>query len=180
MDAPAGVTNPRTRALWWTAAALTTVSALFLVTGLVAPGFLRGDTESSAVRDESGAATSASPQAELPWARRNPPPRRLTPDGAVRRMVTIYIDRLNSGRSADAVDMLCADKRRPIRGAVVWTATHRARLRVTTSLAHAARPGYATVRFAGAIDGQRRRGAIGIDAGPKGQPRCVSTFYSVG
>lgn len=180
MSGLAGATTARTRALWWTAAAVTIASALFLVTGLVVPGFMLDQSESSTIDDDSGAAAGSSRETELPWAQRHPPPQRMTPDAAVRWMVTTYVGRLNSGRAADAVDMLCPDKRRLIRGSVVWTATHRARLRVTTPLAHAARPRYVTVRFAGDIQGRHRRGVIGLDADPRGRPHCVSTFYSVG
>jgi hypothetical protein len=179
MSGQQGATAPKNRALWWTASAVTMLSALFLLTGLLVPGFMLDESESSPMSDDSGT-PSAAPTSELPWADLNPAPQRLTPDAAVRRMVTLFVGGLNDGRAADAVAMLCPDKRRLIRGSVVWTATHDAQLRATTPLQQAARPGYITIRFAGAIQRHQRRGVIGLDADQTGRPRCVSTFYSVG
>jgi hypothetical protein len=177
MSGQEAAATPKTRALWWAASAVTVVSALFLVTGLLVPGFMLDESESSPVSEDP---SEAAPTSEPPWAVLHPAPRRLTPDGAVRRIVTLFVGGLNAGRATDAVEMLCPDKRRLIRGSVVWTATNEAQLRATTPLARAARPGYVTIRFAGEIQGRQRRGVIGLDADPAGRPRCVSTFYSVG
>lgn len=171
-----GAPTHRRRALWWIASAVTIGSALFLVTGLLVPGFMLDEGESSPAPDEAGPGRSS----EEPWAERQPSLRDLTPDEAVRRLVTTFVDRLNTGRAADAVEMVCPDKRRLIRGSVQWTATHQAQLSVTTPLTDVARPGYATVRFGGAIQGRQRRGTIGLDADAHGRPSCVSAFFSVG
>jgi hypothetical protein len=174
MSGQEGAPTHRTQALWWTAGAVTVVSALFLVTGLAVPGFLRDENESSASPGESTAGAS-----ELPWAQQHPSLSELTPDEAVHELVATFVDRLNAGEAAGAVEMLCPGRRRLIRGSVVWTATHQAELRVPT-LSEAARPGYVTVRFDGVIQGRERRGTIGLDADPQGRPSCVSTFFSVG
>jgi hypothetical protein len=160
------------------AAGVIVVASVLLVTGLVVPGFMHDPNESSALPDAP--AGSASPGTQLPWALLHPSPRKLTPDAALARLATGFVDRLNGRRPADAVEMLCPDKRRLIRGAVVWTAMHRPRLHITTPFKNAARPGYVTVKFDGAIGGHQRRGTIGIDADRVGRPHCVSAFYSVG
>jgi hypothetical protein len=167
--------------LWFATGIVAVVSALLLVTGLLVPGFLLDENESSAQPPEaSDSETQRDPADERPWAVLHPGPRRLTPDAAVARVATHFVGELNTGRAAGAVEMLCPDTRRLIRDPVVWTATNMARLRITTPLKHVARPGYVTIHFVGVIQGRQRRGTIGIDADVKGQPRCVSAFYSVG
>lgn len=99
---------------------------------------------------------------------------------AVARLATGFVDRLNGRRAADAVEMICPDKRRLIRGAVVWTAIHRPHLRITTRFENAVRPGYVTIAFDGTVGGHKRRGTFGLDADRTGRPVCVSAFYSVG
>jgi hypothetical protein len=158
-------------------ASVIVVASLLLVTGLAVPGFMNEPNQSSALPDTSA---NSAPDEELPWALLHPSPRKLPPDAAVARLATGFVDRLNGGRAADAVEMLCPDKRRLIRGAVVWTATHRPHLRITTPFENAARPVYVTVRFGGTIGEHQRRGIIGLDADRTGRPSCVSAFYSVG
>jgi hypothetical protein len=168
--------------LWFATGIVSVVSALLLVTGLLVPGFLIDENESSAQPPEASDSETqgGDPADERPWAVLHPGPQPLTPDAAVARVATRFVGQLNAGRAAGAVEMLCPDTRRLIRGPVVWTATHMARLRITTPLKHVARPGYVTIHFVGVIQGRQRRGTIGIDADAKGQPRCVSAFYSVG
>jgi hypothetical protein len=168
---------PGRRTLLSLAAGVIVVASLLLVTGLAVPGFMNDPSESSALPD---APAAASPGTERPWAQLHPSPRKLTPDAALARLAGGFVDRLNGGRAADAVEMLCPDKRRLIRGAVVWTATHRPHLRITTPFKNAARPGYVTVKFVGVIGGHQRRGTIGIDADRAGRSTCVSAFFSVG
>lgn len=166
--------------VWFASGIVALVAVLLLVTGLLVPGFLLDESESSALLDRPTSEPADGQPDELPWAQQHPSPRKLTPDAAVGRLVARFVTQLNAGRAADAVEMLCPDKRRPIHGAVVWTARHEARLRVTTPTKNASRPGYTTIHFAGVIQGHQRRGTIGIDADAKGRPRCVSAFYSVG
>jgi hypothetical protein len=167
--------------LWFATGIVAVVSALLLVTGLLVPGFLIDENESSAQPPEaSDSEPQSDPADERPWTVLHPGPQPLTPDGAVARVATRFVGQLNAGRAAGAVEMLCPDTRRLIRGPVVWTATHMARLRISTPLKHVARPSYVTIHFVGVIQGRQRRGTIGIEADAKGQPRCVSAFYSVG
>lgn len=169
----------RARHLWWiSGGAICVIAVTLLVTGLVVPGFLIERSKSSALPDSSGAAAPADSH-ERPWAIRHLNPR-LAPDAAVDLLSRQFVSRLNTGHVAAAIDMLCPMKRDVIRDAVIWTARHRADLQIVTPMDHAAAPGYIIVRFVGAIEGKPRRGTFGIDAGPKGEPLCVSTFYSVG
>ena len=154
------------------------IAVTLLVTGLVVPGFLIERSKSSALPDSSNPAPPAESH-EAPWAHRHLNPR-LAPDAAIDLMSRQFMSRLNTGQVGAAVDMLCPLKRDVIRDAVVWTARHRADLQIVTPMDHAARPFYAIIRFVGAIEGRPRRGTFGIDAGRKGEPLCVSTFYSVG
>jgi hypothetical protein len=166
--------------VWLATGIVAIVVTLLLITGLLVPGFLLDEGESSALPEASGPAAQSQPSEELPWAALHPSPRRLTPDAAVARLATIFVGQLNAGRATEAVEMLCPDKRRLIRTPVVWTATNRPMLRITTPLKDVARPGYVTIHFVGVIQGQQRRGTLGIDTDPKGIARCVSAFYSVG
>lgn len=154
------------------------IAVTLLVTGLVVPGFLIERSKSSAL-PESPNAAPLSKSHEPPWALRHLNPR-LGPDAAVDVMSRQFVSRLNTGQVAGAVGMLCPLKRDVIGDAVIWTARHRADLQIVTPMDYAAEPGFAVIRFAGAIEGRPRRGTFGIDAGPKGEPLCVSTFYSVG
>ncbi|HYJ66587.1 MAG TPA: hypothetical protein VEX15_02875 [Nocardioidaceae bacterium] len=172
-----GPQERRRRLLSLTAGAIVVVS-LLLVTGLAMPGFMDDSGRGSPLPETPTG--SVSPGSEQPWAQLHPSPRKLTPDAALARLATGFVGRLNGHRAADAVEMLCPDKRRLIRGAVVWTATHRPHLRITTPFKNAARPGYVTVKFVGAIGGHQRRGTIGVNADRAGRPNCVSAFYSVG
>ena len=165
---------------WWISLGVTCVlSVALLVTGLIAPGFLLDRGESSALADPPDAAAPVDQPAELPWALVHLDQRSLTPDAATAVVARQFMTRLNTGHVVGAVEMLCPTKRQPIQAAVVWTARQPSDLRIVTSLRHAARPGYITIRFAGTIDRRPHKGAFGIDANPGGQPRCVSTFYSV-
>ena len=156
------------------------VIVALLVAGLIVPGFLLDRSESSALPTAPDPETPTQATRELPWGRAHLDRQNLTPDAAVGALARQFVTRLNTGHVAGAVQMVCPLQRPPIRGAVVWTARHRADLRIITPLEHAARPGYATIRFAGAIDGRPRRGSFGVDADSTGFPRCVSAFYSVG
>ncbi len=171
----------RARLLWWfTVATMFVVIVTLLVAGLIVPGFLLDRSESSALPDAPDSETPTEATREPPWAQGHLDRQNLTPDAAVGVLARQFVTRLNSGHVPGAVEMVCPLERRPIRDAVVWTARHRADLQIVTPLEHAARPGYATIRFAGAIEGRPRRGSFGIDADSNGFPRCVSAFYSVG
>ena len=153
------------------------IAVTLLVTGLIVPGFMIERSKSSALPEPSNTAPPS--EAHKPWALRHLNPR-LAPDASVDLLSRQFVSRLNIGHVAGAVDMLCPLRPNVIRDAVVWTARHRADLQIVTPMDHAAGPGYVIIRFVGAIEGKPRRGAFGIDAGPRGEPRCVSTFYSVG
>ena len=154
------------------------IAVTLLVTGLVVPGFLIERSKSSALPGSSGPVPPARTH-ERPWALRQLNPR-LAPDAAVDLLSRTFMSRLNTGQVAGAIDMVCPLKRDVIGNAVVWTARHRADLQIVTPMGHVAGAGYVIVRFVGAIEGRPRRGIFGIDAGPRGEPLCVSTFYSVG
>jgi hypothetical protein len=176
-----GMRPRQARPVVWLATGIASVFvALLLVTGLLVPGFLLDESESSALPEALSTDDSDRPAKEPPWAAVHLSHLNLTPDVAVARLATRFVSHLNAGQAAGAVEMLCPDKRRLIRNAVVWTANHVGTLRITTPLADAARPGYVTIHFVGVIEGRQRRGTAGIDADAQGHPRCVSAFYSVG
>lgn len=180
METEEGGLSRRVQTLGWLAAGIgTALAAIFLVTGLIVPGFLTSQNRSSALSDAPSGATKPDRSPDLPWAREHPGLRKLAPDAAVARLARTFVGRINAGRAAAAVEMVCPDKRRVIRDSVTWTAAHTARLRLTTPLDRVARPRYVALRFAGVVHGRERRGTIGLDAGPTGRPSCVSAFYSV-